>query len=153
MWTISNCRNKGILPPHENSYLANREGGRADLTEAATMAGAPPDLLFRAILGEWEHYHPHDISDSFHRDHNYHRHRNYHPFHLQQYAGLVHINTSWTVVDILQLSWYPSSSYQITIITSIINNLDHVTRSCTKVGRVTFMVNNLWKSIFITMMV
>ena len=153
MWTISNCRNKGILPPHENSYLANREGGRTDLTEAATMAGGPPDLLFRAILGEWEHYHPPIMSDSFHRDHNYHRHRNYHPFHLQQYAGLVHINTSWTVVDILQLSWYPSSSYQMTIITSIINNLDHVTRSCTKVGRVTFMVNNLWKSIFITMMV
>ena len=35
----------------------------------------------------------------------------------------------------------------VTIIIIVIINLDDVTRSCTKVGRVTFMVNNLYNSI------
>ena len=84
-WTLSGWRKKEILQ-------IERELQRTDLTEAATMAGAPPDLLFRAIFGEGECYHPHDMVDSFHPDH--HRYRDNSSFHLQQCAGLIHINTS-----------------------------------------------------------
>ena len=55
--TLYSCTLFGAnLTKHDNVILQFIK--RTDLTEAATMAGAPPDLLFRAILGEWEHYHP-----------------------------------------------------------------------------------------------
>ena len=113
-------------------HLANieRERDRSDLTEAARMAGAPPDLLFRAILGgESDH-----LLWFFHR--------NWHPCHFHQCAHIGHITRRWNKVGILYII---SVTIIITII--VVINLDDVTRSCTKVGRVTFKVNNLYNSI------